>query len=890
MEELAAAAAARQAAPELEERAVDPADADRACLPSDDEDGPPEVDEDYDAAAPDGADDEEPDDAQPDDAAAPATVSAAAPGGDALPVPPILPASIATLKVAELKEHLLWRGCATNGLKAELATRLQKALDDKATLLTPQQMATKGVTAATQEAGAKVKWEPIDPAKVDRPVYTGAEKFEPNPALGWTHKTHPFVYMDGFYPKSVRDLEVANSTRYHGWIKAMYNEIYPGYKATTRINSLAHSMLLLQGLSPVPDQRRMHSRSFAYKGHRGGDLLTRDEWIAWKACFHISHPGEAPRYGTKEWDELHKVRPMLDAYLNACTANLKAAGRNFSIDEITIGFQGHHARLKLRCGKFKRAGDGFQADAIVLEGGYVLFLVFRGDNTTPVFEKEFSPLHNRCLLLLSKLLLDGHEGYWDNLYPSLPGETAKDRFEFETGTVYLLITTTVVHVFTDAVVYVVAVTQKIASGAAYTATIPAGTHAGKSMTITVPKTGTCGTTRVNRGVPAECKQPNPKADKLSQKAIDELKAKPIEERVKSAMTVSEPRVLCQSVFDNGPVHMLDTIHTSAGIITIYKKRWDHESKSKKDRPFRILAANHAYNLHMQYVDLRDHLSHDYNLDGGFWRDKKWWMPIWKELFKSSCDQGYVCYKRVCELDEEKRTAKVKADQDAASKAAIEEARKAGGDAASDEDALKAIGTLAAAKVPAGAKITAMSHLSFLEKIAEGFVIEAYNSTKTRDAHQMSLDSYDLDRLERALAELRGEEKPTDGATGRSPDVAATPGTSGARGGKGVKRRIETDDDGRLPQHVLDTEECHPCIDGENAVRLGFITEKYRKASLYCANPFCPWAEKNKETKCGEKSKNVQAPRSKCGFFCPHPACKKGYHPWCHSVMHRLIEP
>ena len=25
-----------------------------------------------------------------------------------------------------------------------------------------------------------------------------------------------------------------------------------------------------------------------------------------------------------------------------------------------IGFQGHHARLKLRCGKFKRAGDGFQ--------------------------------------------------------------------------------------------------------------------------------------------------------------------------------------------------------------------------------------------------------------------------------------------------------------------------------------------------------------------------------------------------------------------------------------------------------------------------------------------------------------------------------------------------
>ena len=33
------------------------------------------------------------------------------------------------------------------------------------------------------------------------------------------------------------------------------------------------------------------------------------------------------------------------------------------IDEITIGFQGNHARLKLRCGKFKRAGDGFQVRA-----------------------------------------------------------------------------------------------------------------------------------------------------------------------------------------------------------------------------------------------------------------------------------------------------------------------------------------------------------------------------------------------------------------------------------------------------------------------------------------------------------------------------------------------
>ena len=37
-------------------------------------------------------------------------------------------------------------------------------------------------------------------------------------------------------------------------------------------------------------------------------------------------------------------------------------------------------------------------------------MVFRGDNTVPVFEKKFAPLHNRCLLLLSKLVLDPASG------------------------------------------------------------------------------------------------------------------------------------------------------------------------------------------------------------------------------------------------------------------------------------------------------------------------------------------------------------------------------------------------------------------------------------------------------------------------------------------------
>ena len=128
---------------------------------------------------------------------------------------------------------------------------------------------------------------------------------------------------------------------------------------TTARNALAHGMLLLQGMNPVPSQRHLHRKSFAIKGHRAADLLTRDEWLWWKAHFHISDPRNAPKFGTRGWDELHKVRPLLERFLRKCLTNVKG-GRKASIDEITIGFQGHSARLKQRCGKFKRAGDGFQ--------------------------------------------------------------------------------------------------------------------------------------------------------------------------------------------------------------------------------------------------------------------------------------------------------------------------------------------------------------------------------------------------------------------------------------------------------------------------------------------------------------------------------------------------
>ena len=349
-----------EAAQGLAEAGVVPEDQEREVLPSDDEDGPADPDEEDDALAPGEQREEEAGETQA-EAAAPAEAA----GEAAAAGPPALQDDWqAKLKKPELQEQLRWRGLDTGDNKPELIARLQKAIDERVPVLAS--LPDKSSGGASGSSGArseksKVQWEPIDSDKISRPDYgNGPDKFVPNPDLKLEPETHPFDYMCAFYPKTLRELEVENSERYRAWLKVFRKEIYKAAPPMDmRINSLAHSMLLLQGMNPVPDQRKMYARSFAYKAHRGADLLRRDDWLAWKAFFHISHPGKMPERGSKEWDELYKVRPFLDAYLQACVNNV-TAGRKFSIDEITIGFQGHHARLKMRCGKFKRAGDGFQ--------------------------------------------------------------------------------------------------------------------------------------------------------------------------------------------------------------------------------------------------------------------------------------------------------------------------------------------------------------------------------------------------------------------------------------------------------------------------------------------------------------------------------------------------
>ena len=67
----------------------------------------------------------------------------------------------------------------------------------------------------------------------------------------------------------------------------------------------------------------------------------------------------------------------------------------FSVDEMTMGFKGHH-RDKKRI-TYKAEGDGFQADALC-QDGFTYQIWMRNDRAPAKYLKEgLSPLHSRVM-------------------------------------------------------------------------------------------------------------------------------------------------------------------------------------------------------------------------------------------------------------------------------------------------------------------------------------------------------------------------------------------------------------------------------------------------------------------------------------------------------------
>jgi hypothetical protein len=97
-----------------------------------------------------------------------------------------------------------------------------------------------------------------------------------------------------------------------------------------------------------------------------------------------------------------------------------SGGKACAVDEITVHMDAPKAQLKQNCHRYKRAGDGMQADALCKQHGYLLDFIWRGDPQVPFSYNHGADkegVRNRVNLLLSRSLNeDYHEMYWDNLY------------------------------------------------------------------------------------------------------------------------------------------------------------------------------------------------------------------------------------------------------------------------------------------------------------------------------------------------------------------------------------------------------------------------------------------------------------------------------------------
>ena len=104
----------------------------------------------------------------------------------------------------------------------------------------------------------------------------------------------------------------------------------------------------------------VHGNDFIYRSFGPGAAMRHKEF---KAFLAYQDPAIEPPSKLKypNW----KIRPLL-VWMNFIFPQVWNLGQEFSIDEMTIGFQGKHGDKRRIT--YKRAGDGFQCDALCENG------------------------------------------------------------------------------------------------------------------------------------------------------------------------------------------------------------------------------------------------------------------------------------------------------------------------------------------------------------------------------------------------------------------------------------------------------------------------------------------------------------------------------------------
>eukprot|EP00956_Cyclotella_meneghiniana_P025071 scaffold51490_cov40-Cyclotella_meneghiniana.AAC.2 len=256
-----------------------------------------------------------------------------------------------------------------------------------------------------------------------------------------------------------------------------------------------------------------------------------------------------------------------------------------SVDEQTCRMQGK-SEYKTRCGKFKRIGDGIQADCIA-DDGYTYDFYFRNE---PVRKKwtdmGMCPMHGRLMHMFECFRDVGHRVKMDNLFVSV--NLAREAYSLK---------------------------QKVL------------THG------VIRKSG--------RGVPSQVFI-EPLTGKAEERARGTLKAAVLTGDSKSSDLV----VAC--CYDQKPFYMLTHSSERVGWVVREKKVWS--SALRKNVPFKFLRFNLSdeYNHEMNDNDIADQLRLQYRMQR-LQRNQKWWWALWLWGLEVTLVNAYKMMTRYCEL-------------------------------------------------------------------------------------------------------------------------------------------------------------------------------------------------------------------------------------------------
>jgi hypothetical protein len=260
-------------------------------------------------------------------------------------------------------------------------------------------------------------------------------------------------------------------------------------------------------------------------------------------------------------------------------------GKEFSGDEQTCKMQGK-SEYKTRCGKFKRLGDGIQADCLA-DDGYTWDFYFRNEPVDKdLLAGGLCPMHCRIVHMFGNLRESGHGCKMDNLFNSV----------------------------------------KLCQ-AAYCLQKPVLIHG------VLRKSG--------RGCPP-CVFQEEKTGKAAEAAKGTVKAAVLKGDSRSHDLV------VASCYDQKPFYMIS--HSCERVTWTVIEKQVYSTALKATVPYQFLRWNLSddYNFEMNDNDIADQLRLVYRLMR-FQRNNKWWWALFLWAYEVSMVNSYMAMKRYCEL-------------------------------------------------------------------------------------------------------------------------------------------------------------------------------------------------------------------------------------------------